>query len=107
MIIPIIFFLIVFIFGMTLIISQNDDEFAKLIKVFYECRNNKGTTESQKLLKKYVVHYRLGEKDIKYDYGSALIIPTFKDNVIINDVSYSVMKVIHNTDTFDITVILK
>ena len=102
-----LFFLMLFIFFMTLIISNNDYEFANLIKTFYECRNNNKASDLQKLLKKYNVHYCLGDKEIKRDYGSALIIPTFKENVIINDETYSVTKVIHNTDKLDITVILK
>ena len=92
---------------MTLVISNNDYEFANLIKTFYECRNNNKASDLQKQLKKYRVHYCLGEKEIKRDYGSTLIIPTFKESVIINDETYSVMKVIHNTDNSDITVILK
>ena len=43
----------------------------------------------------------------KSDATSALIIPTFKESVIINDETYSVTKVIHNIDELDITVILK
>ena len=105
--IPFLISLMLFIFAMTLIISNNDYEFAHLIKTFYECRNNNKTSDLQKSLKKYNVHYCLGDKEIKRDYGSALIIPTFKESVIINDESYSVMKVIHNTDKLDITVILK
>ena len=101
------FFLMLFIFAMALIISQNDNEFAHLIKVFYECRNNNGTTDFPKSIKKYKIHYCFGENELKCDYGSALIIPTFKDNVIINGTTYSVMKVIYNTDKLDIKVILK
>src|SRR5574344_1694142 len=100
-------FLMLFIFGMALVISQNDYEFANLIKTFYECRNNSKASDLQKQLKKYRVHYCLGDKEIRRDYGSALIIPTFKESVIINDETYSVMKVIHNTDKSVITVILK
>ena len=96
-----------FIFAMTLVISQNDYEFANLIKTFYECRNNNKASDLQKSLKKYRVHYCLGDKEIKRDYGDTLIIPTFKESVIINDETYSVTKVIHNTDNSDITVILK
>ena len=92
---------------MTLIISNNDSEFANLIKTFYECRNNNKTSELQKSLKKYRVHYCLGDKEIRRDYGSTLIIPTFKESVIINDETYSVTKVIHDTDKSVITVILK
>lgn len=102
-----LFFLMLFIFVMTIIISQNDYEFANLIKTFYECRNNNKASDLQKSLKKYRVHYCLGEKEIKRDYGSALIIPTFKESVVINDETYFVTKVIHNTDKLDITVILK
>ena len=105
--IPFLISLMLFIFAMTLIISNNDYEFANLIKTFYECRNNNKASDLQKLLKKYNVHYCLGDKEIKRDYGSALIIPIFKENVIINDETYSVTKVIHNTDKLDITVILK
>ena len=105
--IPFLISLMLFIFAMTLIISNNDYEFANLIKTFYECRNNNKASDLQKSLKKYKVHYCLGDKEIRRDYGSALIIPTFKENVIINDESYSVTKVIHNTDKLDITVILK
>ena len=102
-----LFFLMLFIFGMSIVISQNDYEFANLIKTFYECRNNNKASDLQKSLKKYNVHYCLGDKEIKRDYGSALIIPTFKESVVINDETYSVTKVIHNTDKLDITVILK
>ena len=105
--IPFLISLMLFIFAMTLVISQNDYEFANLIKTFYECRNNNKTSDLQKSLKKYNVHYCLGEKEIKRDYGSALIIPTFKESVIINDETYSVTKVIHDTDKLDITIILK
>ena len=101
-----LFFLMLFIFGMSIVISQNDYEFTNLIKTFYECRNNK-VSDLQKSLKKYRVHYCLGDKEIRRDYGSALIIPTFKESVIINDETYSVTKVIHNIDELDITVILK
>lgn len=99
--------LMLFIFAMTLIISNNDYEFANLIKTFYECRNNNKASDLQKSLKKYRVHYCLGDKEIRRDYGSALIIPTFKESVIINDETYSVTKVIHDTDKSDITIILK
>ena len=102
-----LFFLMLFIFGMTIVISQNDYEFANLIKTFYECRNNNKASDLHKSLNKYRVHYCLGDKEIRREYGSALIIPTFKESVIINDETYSVMKVIHNTDNSDITVILK
>ena len=102
-----LFFLMLFIFGMTIVISQNDYEFANLIKTFYECRNNNKTSDLQKQLKKYRVHYCFGDKEIRSDYGSALIIPTFKESVVINDETYSVTKVIHNIDELDITVILK
>ena len=105
--IPFLISLMLFIFAMTLIISNNDSEFANLIKTFYESRNNNKASDLQKSLKKYRVHYYLGDKEIKRDYGSALIIPTFKESVIINDETYSVTKVIHNTDKSDITVILK
>ena len=105
--IPFLISLMLFIFAMTLIISNNDYEFANLIKTFYECRNNNKASDLQKSLKKYRVHYCLGDKEIRRDYGSALIIPTFKESVIINDETYSVTKVIHNTDKLDITVILK
>ena len=105
--IPFLISLMLFIFAMTLVISQNDYEFANLIKTFYECRNNNKASDLQKSLKKYRVHYCLGDKEIRRDYGSALIIPTFKESVIINDESYSVTKVIHNTDKSDITIILK
>lgn len=105
--IPFLISLMLFIFAMTLIISNNDYEFANLIKTFYECRNNNKASDLQKSLKKYNVHYCLGDKEIKRDYGSALIIPTFKESVIINDETYSVTKVIHNTDKLDITIILK
>ena len=99
--------LMLFIFAMTLIISNNDSEFANLIKTFYESRNNNKTSDLQKSLKKYQVHYCLGDKEIRRDYGSALIIPTFKESVVINDETYSVTKVIHDTDKSVITVILK
>ena len=102
-----LFLLMLFIFGMSIVISQNDYEFTKLIKTLYECRNNNKTTDLQKQLKKYRVHYCLGDKEIRRDYGSALIIPTFKESVVINDETYSVTKVIHNIDELDITVILK
>ena len=102
-----LFLLMLFIFGMAIVISQNGYKFTNLIKTFYECRNNNKASNSQKSLKKYQVHYCLGEKEIKRDYGAALIIPTFKDSVIINDETYSVTKVIHDTDKLDITVILK
>lgn len=102
-----LFLLMLFIFGMAIVISQNDYEFTNLIKTFYECRNNNKASDLQKSLKKYRVHYCLGDKEIRRDYGSALIIPTFKESVIINDETYSVTKVIHNTDKLDITVILK
>ena len=92
---------------MTLVISQNDYEFANLIKTFYECRNNNKASDLHKSLNKYRVHYCLGDKEIRRDYGSTLIIPTFKESVVINDETYSVTKVIHNTDNSDITVILK
>ena len=105
--IPFLISLMLFIFAMTLIISNNDYEFANLIKTFYECRNNNKASDLQKALKKYRVHYCLGDKEIRRDYGSTLIIPTFKESVIINDETYSVTKVIHNTDKLDITVILK
>ena len=99
--------LMLFIFAMAIVISQNDYEFANLIKTFYECRNNNKVSDLQKSLNKYRVHYCLGDKEIRRDYGSTLIIPTFKESVIINDETYSVTKVIHNTDNSDITVILK
>ena len=102
-----LFFLMLFIFGMAIVISQNDYEFANLIKTFYECRNNNKASDLQKSIKKYRVHYCLGDKEIRRDYGSALIIPTFKESVVINGTTYSVMKVIHDTDKFDIIVILK
>ena len=102
-----LFLLMLFIFGMAIVISQNDYEFANLIKTFYECRNNNKTSELQKYIRKYNIHYCLGDKEIRRDYGSALIIPTFKESVIINDETYSVTKVIHNIDELDITVILK
>ena len=105
--IPFLISLMLFIFAMTLVISQNDYEFANLIKTFYECRNNNKASDLQKQLKKYRVHYCLGDKEIRRDYGSALIIPTFKESVVINDETYSVTKVIHNTDKSDITIILK
>ena len=102
-----LFLLMLFIFGMAIVISQNGYEFTNLIKTFYECRNNNKASDLQKSLKKYRVHYCLGEKEIKHDYGSTLIIPTFKESVIINDETYSVTKVIHNADKLDITIILK
>lgn len=102
-----LFLLMLFIFGMSIVISQNDYEFANLIKTFYECRNNNKASDLQKSFKKYRVHYCLGDKEIRRDYGSALVIPTFKESVVINDEIYSVTKVIHNTDKLDITVILK
>ena len=102
-----LFLLMLFILGMSIVISQNGYKFTNLIKTFYECRNNSKASDLQKQLKKYQVHYCLGEKEIKRDYGAALIIPTFKDSVIINDETYSVTKVIHDTDKLDITVILK
>ena len=105
--IPFLISLMLFIFAMTLVISQNHYEFANLIKTFYECRNNNKKSDLQKQLKKYRVHYCLGDKEIRREYGSALIIPTFKESVIINDETYSVTKVIHNIDELDITVILK
>ena len=105
--IPFLISLMLFIFAMTLVISQNDYEFANLIKTFYECRNNNKTSELQKYIRKYNIHYCLGDKEIRREYGSALIIPTFKESVIINDETYSVTKVIHNIDELDITVILK
>ena len=105
--IPFLISLMLFVFAMTLVISQNDYEFANLIKTFYECRNNNKASDLQKQLKKYRVHYCLGDKEIRRVYGSALIIPTFKESVIINDETYSVTKVIHNIDELDITVILK
>ena len=105
--IPFLISLMLFIFAMTLVISQNDYEFANLIKTFYECRNNNKASDLQKSLKKYRIHYCLGDKEIRRDYGTALIIPTFKESVIINDETYSVTKVIHNIDELDITVILK
>ena len=105
--IPFLISLMLFVFAMTLVISQNDYEFANLIKTFYECRNNNKASDLQKQLKKYRVHYCLGDKEIRRDYGSALIIPTFHESVIINDETYSVTKVIHNTDKLDITIILK
>ena len=105
--IPFLISLMLFIFAMTLIISNNDFEFANLIMTFYECRNNNKASELQKSLKKYRVHYCLGDKEIRRDYGSTLIIPTFKESVIINDETYSVTKVIHDTDKSVITVILK
>ena len=92
---------------MAIVISNNDYEFANLIKTFYECRNNNKTSELQKYIRKYNIHYCLGDKEIKSDYGSALIIPTFRDSVVINDETYSVTKVIHDTDNSDITIILK
>ena len=96
--------LMVFIFAMTFVISQNADEFAYLIKAFYDCRNNRHTEVTQEI----EVRYFFADKEIKRDHGSALIaVPTFKDNVIINGTTYSVMKVIYDTDTLDITVILK
>ena len=102
-----LFLLMLFIFGMAIVISQNGYEFTNLIKTFYECRNNNKASDLQKTLKKYRVHYCLGDKEIKRDYGTTLIIPTFKDNVIVEGTTYSVMKVIHDTDKLDITVILK
>ena len=99
--------LMLFIFAMALVISNNDYEFANLIETFYKCRNNNKTSELQKSLKNYSVHYCLGEKEIKSDYGAALIIPTFKDSVVINNETYSVTKIIHDTDNSVITVILK
>ena len=105
--IPFLISLMLFVFAMTLVISQNDYEFANLIKTFYECRNNNKASDLQKQLKKYRVHYCLGDKEIRRVYGSALIIPTFKESVVINDETYSVTKVIHNTDELDITIILK
>ena len=102
-----LFFLMLFIIVMTIVVSNNDDEFANLIKTFYECRKNNKTSELQKSLKKYNIHYCLGDKEIKLDYGSALVIPTFKDIVVINGTTYSVIKVFHNIDNSDITVILK
>ena len=105
--IPFLISLMLFIFAMTLVISQNDYEFANLIKTFYECRNNNKASDLQKQFKKYRVHYCFGDKEIRREYGSALIIPTFKESVIINDETYSVTKVIHNIDELDITVILK
>ena len=94
----------VFIFVMTLVISLNGDEFAHLIKVFYDCRNNRPTEVTQEI----EVRYFFADKEIKREHGSALIaVPSFKDDVIINDRTYSVMKVIYNSDTLDITVILK
>ena len=92
---------------MAIVVSQNGYKFTNLIKTFYECRNNNKASDLQKSLKKYRVHYCLGEKEIKRDDGSALIIPTFKESVIINDETYSVTKAIHDTDKSDITVILK
>ena len=105
--IPFLISLMLFIFVMTLVISQNDYEFANLIKTFYECRNNNKASDLHKSLNKYRVHYCLGDKEIRREYGSALIIPTFKESVVINDETYSVTKVIHNIDELDITVILK
>ena len=102
-----LFFLMLFIFVMAIVISQNYCEFANLIKTFYECRNNNKASDLHKSLNKYRVHYCLGDKEIRRVYGSALIIPTFKESVIINDETYSVTKVIHNIDELDITVILK
>ena len=102
-----LFFLMLFIIVMAIVISNNDDEFANLIKTFYECRNNNKTSELQKYIRKYNIHYCLGDKEIKLDYGSALVIPTFRDSVVINDETYSVTKVIHDTDNSDITIILK
>lgn len=102
-----LFFLMLFILGMTIVISNNDDEFANLIKTFYECRNNNKTSDLQKYIRKYNIHYCLGDKEIRLDYGSALVIPTFRDSVVINDTTHSVTKVIHNTDNSDIKVILK
>ena len=102
-----LFFLMIFIIVMTIVISNNDYEFANLIKTFYECRNNNKASDLQKSLKKYNIHYCLGDKEIKLDYGSALVIPTFKDIVVINGTTYSVIKVFHNIDNSDIKVILK
>ena len=102
-----LFFLMLFIIVMAIVISNNDYEFANLIKTFYECRNNNKTSELQKYIRKYNIHYCVGDKEIKLDYGSALVIPTFKDGVIINGTTYSVIKVFHNIDNSDITVILK
>ena len=102
-----LFFLMLFILGMAIVISNNDDEFANLIKTFYECRNNNKTSDLQKYIRKYNIHYCLGDKEIRRDYGSAIAIPTFRDSVVINNEIYSVTKVIHNTDNSDITVILK
>ena len=79
-----LFFLMIFIIVMTIVISNNDYEFANLIKTFYECRNNNKASDLQKSLKKYNVHYCLGDKEIKSDDGSALVIPTFRDSVVIN-----------------------
>ena len=102
-----LFFLMLFILGMAIVISNNDDEFANLIKTFYECRNSNKVSELQKYIRKYNIHYCLGDKEIRLDYGSALVIPTFRDSVVINNEIYSVTKVIHNADNSDITVILK
>ena len=102
-----LFLLMLFIFGMSIVISQNDYEFTNLIKTFYECRNNNKASDLQKSLKKYRVHYCLGDKEIRRDYGSALIIPTFKESGIINEETYSVTKVMRNTDKSDSTIILK
>ena len=92
---------------MAIVISQNDYEFTNLIKTLYECRNNNKTSELQKYIRKYNIHYWLGDKEIRRDYGSALVIPTFRDSVVINNEIYSVTKVIHDTDNSDIKVILK
>ena len=92
---------------MTIVISNNDNEFANIINTIYECRNNNKTSEIQKYISKYNIHYWLGDKEIKLDYGSALVIPTFKDSVVINGTTYSVIKVFHNIDNSDIKVILK
>ena len=102
-------FLMIFIFAMSLVITNNDDEFSNLIKVFYECRAKySGTIDTPKSSsKKYRVHYCVGDKEIKRDYGSGLIIPTFKDTVSINGTSYSVMKVVHDADKLDITITLR
>lgn len=104
---PVLISLMIFIFAMAIVISNYDCEFANLIETFYKCRNNNKTSELQKSLKNYRVRYCLGEKEIKSDYGTALVIPTFKDNVVINNETYSVTKIIHDTDNLDITVILK
>ena len=57
-------FLMLFIIVMAIVISNNDDEFANLIKTFYECRNNNKTSDLQKSLKKYNIHYCLGDKEM-------------------------------------------